>query len=133
MAGVSAAQLVGDEGQLTRVVANLADNAERYARRYVELAVSRRDDCVRLSVTDDGPGVPLDQRQRIFERFVRLDSARAHQGTGAGLGLAIVREIVQAHGGEVWVEDAGARRPLRRPAAPCRQPCAPSSAGQASR
>jgi signal transduction histidine kinase len=106
VAGVSAVRLVGDETQLTRVVANLADNAERYAR-HVEFAVSRRENDVLLAVTDDGPGIPADERERIFERFVRLDSARAHRGAGAGLGLSIVREIVHAHGGQVWVEDAG--------------------------
>jgi signal transduction histidine kinase len=117
--GVGAARLTGDEAQLTRVVANLADNAERHARSRVEFAVAQRDDGVRLTVTDDGPGVAPEDRQRIFERFVRLDSARTHQGAGAGLGLAIVREIVHAHGGEVWVEDArpGARFVVRLPAA----------------
>ncbi len=117
VAGVGAARLVGDEAQLTRVVANLADNAERHARRRVEFAVSRREDGVLLSVTDDGPGVPVAERERIFERFVRLDSARAHQEAGAGLGLSIVAEIVRAHGGKVWVEDAwpGARFVVQLP------------------
>jgi signal transduction histidine kinase len=107
VAGVGAARVVGDEARLTRAVANLADNAERHARRRVEFAVSQREDGVLLSVTDDGPGVPVAERERIFERFVRLDSARAHQEAGAGLGLSIVAEIVRAHGGKVWVEDAG--------------------------
>jgi signal transduction histidine kinase len=115
--GVSAARVRGDHAQLVRVVANLADNAQRYARHRVELAVARRGDGYDLTVADDGPGVPWFERQRIFERFVRLDTARAHEGTGAGLGLAIVREIVTAHGGEVWVEDAqpGARFVVRLP------------------
>ena len=105
--GVSAARVRGDETQLTRVVANLADNAERYARHRVAFTVAQREGSVDLIVSDDGPGVPKEDRPRIFERFVRLDVARTHQETGAGLGLAIVREIVAAHGGEVWVEDAG--------------------------
>jgi signal transduction histidine kinase len=115
--GVSAARVRGDGAQLTRVVANLADNAERCAGRRVEFAVAARGDFSDLAVTDDGPGVPWFERQRIFERFVRLDSARTHEGSGAGLGLAIVREIVLAHGGEVWVEDAapGARFVVRLP------------------
>ena len=63
---------------------------------------------VQLVVADDGPGVPPDQRERIFDRFVRLDDDRSrHEGGGAGLGLAIAMEIVQAHGGRIWVEDAG--------------------------
>ncbi|HXZ83443.1 MAG TPA: ATP-binding protein [Acidimicrobiales bacterium] len=115
VAGVGAARVRGDEAQLGRVVANLADNAARYAAHRVEFGVAPRGDFFDLTVTDDGPGVPWFERQRIFERFARLDSARTHDGTGAGLGLAIVREIVAAHGGEVWVENAepGARFVVR--------------------
>ena len=67
--------------------------------------MSSQGDQVRLTVTDDGPGIPQRDRERVFERFVRLDSARTYEGTGAGLGLAIVRGIVEAHGGTVWVEN----------------------------
>ena len=117
--GVSAARLRGDEAQLTRVVANLADNAERYASHRVKFTVAQDNGTLDLIVTDDGPGVPLQERERIFERFARLDTARSHQESGAGLGLAIVREIVTAHGGRVWVEDArpGARFVVRLPVA----------------
>ena len=59
-----------------------------------------------LDVADDGPGVPPDQRARVFERFVRLDDARARADGGAGLGLAIVAEVVAAHGGTVDVVDS---------------------------
>jgi signal transduction histidine kinase len=116
--GVSAVRFRGDEAQLSRVVANLADNAQRHARSRVDFALAQRGGSYELSVTDDGPGVPWFDRERIFERFVRLDTARPHEGTGAGLGLAIVREIVFAHHGEVWVEDArpGARFVVRLPA-----------------
>jgi signal transduction histidine kinase len=115
--GVSAARVQGDEAQLTRVVANLADNAQRCARSRVDFGIARREESYFLTITDDGPGVPWFERERIFERFVRLDTARIHDGTGAGLGLAIVREIVLAHDGEVWVEDAqpGARFVVRLP------------------
>jgi signal transduction histidine kinase len=115
--GVSAARVRGDEDQLARVVANLADNAQCYARNRVEFGISQRGESYYLTVADDGPGVPWFERERIFERFVRLDTARIHDGTGAGLGLAIVREIVSAHDGEVWVEDAepGARFTVRLP------------------
>src|SRR5579875_989218 len=117
---VKAARLYGDGVLLSRVVANLADNAERYARGRVDFAVEAKGQHYELSVTDDGRGVPWFERERIFERFVRLDSARAHDGNGAGLGLAIVREIVAAHGGEVWVEDAqpGARFVVSLPGTP---------------
>jgi len=131
--GVSAARLVGDEAQLARVVANLADNAERYSRRRVEFSVVEQVGNHVLTVTDDGPGVPWFEREHIFERFVRLDTARAaHEGTGAGLGLAIVREIVAAHGGEVWVEDAhpGSRFVVRLPGT--NNPEAPADAGPRS-
>jgi signal transduction histidine kinase len=115
--GVSAARVRGDEAQLARVVANLADNAQRCARSRVEFGITHRKDGFDVTVTDDGPGVPWFERERIFERFVRLDTARIHDGTGAGLGLAIVREIVAAHNGEVWVEDGqpGARFIVRLP------------------
>lgn len=115
--GVSAARIYGDEAQLTRVVANLADNAERFALHRVTFTITEGEGSFDLIITDDGPGVPPEERQRVFERFVRLDTARTHQETGAGLGLAIVREIVLAHGGKVWIEDAapGARFVVRLP------------------
>jgi signal transduction histidine kinase len=134
--GVTGGRVLGDEAQLTRVVANLADNAQRHARRRVEFAVVPEGEQCQLSVSDDGPGVPWFERERIFERFVRLDAARAHDGTGAGLGLAIVREIVTAHHGDVWVEDAhpGARFVVRLPVEGWRGPTdggtrAPAPAG----
>lgn len=109
--GVGAARVLGDEAKLSRVVRNLSDNALRYARERVSFSVRQAGDCCEVEVADDGPGVPETDRQRIFERFVRLDTARPHEGGGAGLGLAIVREIVAAHGGDVRVVDArpGAR------------------------
>jgi signal transduction histidine kinase len=115
--GVGAARVAGDEAKLARVVRNLSDNALRYASSRVSFAVSEKGDWCELVVADDGPGVPEADRQRIFQRFTRLDQARPHQSGGAGLGLAIVHEIVAAHGGEVWVEDArpGARFVVRLP------------------
>src|SRR5690606_11781525 len=94
---------VGDEDELRRVVSNLVDNAVRHAATAVEIGVARDDRTAVLTVTDDGPGIPVVDRERVFERFVRLDPARARLratdevgGTpdsgGAGLGLAIVRE-----------------------------------------
>jgi signal transduction histidine kinase len=101
---VGAARTAGDEGQLARVVRNLADNACRHARSRVAFSVRTGPGYCELVVADDGPGVPPAERERVFQRFVRLDTARSHEGSGAGLGLAIVREIVRAHGGDVWVE-----------------------------
>ena len=82
--------------------------------------VGHHDGVVELAVSDDGPGIPPDQRLRVFERFARLDEARDRPGGGTGLGLAIVGEIVQAHGGSVMVTDAapGARFEVELPAYP---------------
>ena len=104
------ARVRGDEPSLGQVVRNLVDNAARHATLAVAVAVHEADDAVELVVEDDGPGVPEDQRERVFERFVRLDEARARDDGGSGLGLAIVEEIVRAHGGSVAVSSVGAGR-----------------------
>lgn len=96
---VSAGRVAGDAGALRRVVRNLGDNAARHARHRVAFTVAERDGSVVLAVEDDGPGVPEAERARVFERFVRLDDARARDAGGAGLGLAIVAEVVAAHAG----------------------------------
>jgi signal transduction histidine kinase len=116
--GVSAAQLRGDAGLLAQLVRNLVDNAARHAASSVVLAVRAHDadGTVELVVEDDGAGVPDADRERVFERFVRLDEARARDGGGSGLGLAIVRETAAAHGGTVAVEQGaggGARFVVR--------------------
>jgi signal transduction histidine kinase len=97
---------VGDPAGLTRAVANLVDNAVRHAKSRVTLSVSRDGSQVLLSVTDDGPGIPTEERDRVFDRFTRLDEGRARDAGGAGLGLAIVRELVHRHGGTVRLADA---------------------------
>jgi signal transduction histidine kinase len=106
--GVTASQLRGDAGLLAQLVRNVVDNAARHATSTIALAVHPNDvnGTVVLVVEDDGAGVPEADRERIFERFVRLDEARARDGGGSGLGLAIVREIAAAHGGTVAVEAA---------------------------
>ncbi|MFD1934482.1 MULTISPECIES: sensor histidine kinase [Nonomuraea] len=93
----------GDALDLSRVVTNLMDNAVRHAASTVEVALTR--DGV-LTVTDDGPGIPAEDRERVFNRFTRLDHGRSRDEGGAGLGLAIVRETLVAHGGAVRLEDA---------------------------
>jgi signal transduction histidine kinase len=117
--GVSAARVAGDPSALRRMLRNLVDNAVRHARKRIGLTLYERGGWAVLHVDDDGPGVPLADRSRVFERFVRLDDARVNVdgGTG-GLGLAIVAEVVAAHGGDVELGDApigGARVTVRLP------------------
>ncbi len=117
--GIGGGRVRGDESALAQVVRNLVDNAARHARDTVAVGVRTAGDTVELTVDDDGPGVPAGERERVFERFVRLDEARARDAGGSGLGLAIVREIVTAHGGSVAVTTApggGARFTVRLPA-----------------
>lgn len=120
-AGVSAGPVDGDPDALARIVRNLVDNAARHAAGRVALALGERDGRVVLTVDDDGPGIPEADRERVFERFVRLDDARARDGGGSGLGLAIVRELAAAHGGDVAIGSSplgGARLTVRLPTRP---------------
>jgi signal transduction histidine kinase len=95
----------GDPLALDRVIANLVDNGVRHASSAVGVSLSRSRGSALLTVSDDGPGVPPADRERVFERFTRLDDARTRDGGGAGLGLAIVRDLVQRHGGTVQLRD----------------------------
>ncbi|WP_121702466.1 ATP-binding protein [Streptomyces sp. E5N298] len=118
--GAGAVRVAGSRGQLGRVLANLLDNAQRHARSAVEVSVRRDGDAVVVAVADDGDGVPAADRERIFERFVRLDAARSRDDGGAGLGLAIARDVAVRHGGTLTVHDApagGALFELRLPGA----------------
>jgi signal transduction histidine kinase len=108
----------GDLLALTQLVQNLVDNAARHAGSVVAVAVRETDGAVELVVEDDGPGIPAEDRQRVFDRFVRLDEARARDAGGSGLGLAIVQEIARAHRGTVAVSSSplgGARFVVRVP------------------
>jgi signal transduction histidine kinase len=104
-AELAPARLVGDANALTRVLRNLLDNAARHATSRVEVALRAEAGQACLTVADDGPGIAPADRMRVFERFVRLDTARSRSGGGSGLGLAIVFEIVTAHGGSVHIDD----------------------------
>jgi signal transduction histidine kinase len=101
-------RVAGSRDLLAGVVRNLLANARRHAGEAgrVVLAGTAADGVVTVRVDDDGPGVPAAERERVFERFHRLDPARARDSGGSGLGLAISREIVAAHGGRIWVEDS---------------------------
>jgi two-component system, OmpR family, phosphate regulon sensor histidine kinase PhoR len=96
-----------DTDRLQQVLFNLVENAIKYGRNEGTVVIGgRRDDTGRVEfwVQDNGPGIPAEAKDRIFERFYRVDRARSRETGGTGLGLSIVKHIVQAHGGEVWVK-----------------------------
>lgn len=89
----------------SRAISNLVGNAVRYAESTVVIRYALADDTVSVEVSDDGPGIPLGKREHLFEPFYRVDESRNRKSGGAGLGLAIVRRIMRAHGGEVSIAD----------------------------
>ncbi|MFI1353551.1 sensor histidine kinase [Streptomyces sp. NPDC020898] len=116
----AAVEVTGSRGQLARVLGNLLDNGLRHARSAVTVGVRRDGQWAVLEVADDGDGVPEADRERVFERFVRLDDARSRDDGGAGLGLAIARDVAVRHGGTLTVRETatgGALFELRLPLA----------------
>jgi len=116
---VGQATATGAVDGVGRVLRNLVDDAVRHARERVEVQVEDGPTTVRVLVDDDGAGIAVADRERVFERFVRLDEARERDSGGSGLGLAIAREVARELGGDVWFEDApggGARAVLELPA-----------------
>jgi len=103
---VSAGRVSGDRAQLNRMIRNLSDNAARHARGIVEFSLRDGDGSVLLTVDDDGRGVAPSERERVFERFVRLEEGRDRDSGGTGLGLAIVAEIAAAHEAGVAVAES---------------------------
>ena len=98
-----------DEARLEQVFGNLLENAVKYGREHGTVTIGGRtlaDGQLELFVRDDGPGIPAEALERVFERFYRVDKARSREQGGTGLGLSIVKHIVQGHGGRVWVESA---------------------------
>jgi len=96
-----------DSDRVQQVISNLVDNAIKYGGSEGTVTIRGRtgqDGTIELCVADNGPGIPEDARERIFERFYRLDKARSREQGGTGLGLSIVKHIIQCHGGKVWVE-----------------------------
>ncbi|MGC5615464.1 sensor histidine kinase [Georgenia sp. Z1491] len=104
--GAQGLRLYGDQGMLTTAVRNLLDNAVRYSPSgsTASVGVSRGDGLIRIAVVDQGPGIPADARERVFERFFRGDLARSRETGGSGLGLSIVKHVAADHGGraELW-------------------------------
>lgn len=110
--------LIADARHLTRAVENLLFNAIRHARSRVRLTITGTKTHVYLKVEDDGPGIPAEDRLRIFEPFVRLDESRSRDSGGHGLGLAIVKRIMDWHEGSAFADtipDGGARFTLKWP------------------
>jgi signal transduction histidine kinase len=128
--GVSPARVLGDPVALRRVVRNLIRNARRHADQTVTVQLTldtpppvtrhstTAEPTATLTIADDGPGIPVADRERVFQRFVRLDEGRARDAGGAGLGLAIVADMVAAHGGRVRIDDnhPGAKFSVELPA-----------------
>lgn len=111
-------QVRGSAADLTRLVRNLVDNADRHADRRMAVSLGEEAGHAVLRVDDDGPGVPEPDRGRVFERFTRLDGSRARASGGVGIGLALVRRVAEGHDGSVTVGDAplgGARFEVRIP------------------
>ncbi|MEV4455079.1 HAMP domain-containing sensor histidine kinase [Microbispora sp. NPDC049633] len=92
--------------RISQIVTNLLDNAQRHAAHQVQVRIGRSNGNARLSVSDDGPGVPEKDRERIFDRMHQLKNISQRGGPGTGLGLAITRDIAKAHRGAVWVESS---------------------------
>ncbi|HMG30243.1 MAG TPA: ATP-binding protein [Jiangellaceae bacterium] len=118
--GDAGLQVLGNEAQLVVALGNLVENAVAYSEPHERVAVGirRRDDVVEMSVTDQGPGIPEAELDRIFERFYRVDPARSRATGGTGLGLSIAKHVAASHGGDVsvWsVRGSGSTFTLRLP------------------
>jgi signal transduction histidine kinase len=101
---VSGAQVRGDATGLAQVIRNVLENAARYAASRIEIGLIESNGMATLTIDDDGPGIPEGERERVFERFTRLDDARDRDHGGVGLGLAIARDVTRHHGGTIQVE-----------------------------
>ncbi len=118
---ITACQINGDASLLARAVRNLLDNAARHAATRITIEVGATAQIAEIAVADDGPGIPVNERSRVLERFTRLDDARTRDTGGVGLGLAIVNDVIRIHGGRLTITDnaPGARftvtLPTQRP------------------
>lgn len=102
---VTSSEVVADRRRIAQVVRNLVDNAARHAHTRIWIEVAQADGGVEMIFADDGPGIPKTERERVFERFVRLDDSRSRTQGGTGLGLAVALAIVHAHGGIIDIID----------------------------
>jgi len=113
---------------LREAVSNIVDNAIKYSRRAVtiDVRVQSRDNHAVVEIVDEGPGIPAEHRQRIFDRFFRVDQARSRESGGTGLGLAIAKWAVEANGGQIEVEDVPTGGSVFRITLPLRTPATAS-------
>ena len=104
--------VMGDRGQLMRILSNLLSNAIKYTNPSdtISVGLSREDENVKLTVTDSGIGIPDNEKDRVFEKFYRIDNPTTRAKGGTGLGLAITQELVALHDGRMWVETEGQDR-----------------------
>jgi signal transduction histidine kinase len=126
----TAAQVLGNPDDLQRLLLNVVDNAIRYADSHVVIRIATDADEVTIKVDDDGPGVPAAERERVFDRFVRLDTSRERGSGTSGLGLAIALEIARAHRGTITISQSpsgGARVLIRLPSVAGGPPAAVSA------
>jgi len=110
-------ELTAKPDALRRCIDNLISNAHRYGK-HIWVSAGRRDDAIEITIDDDGPGIPEDQREDVFRPFIRLDQSRNPETGGTGLGLAIARDIARIHGGDILLQDSphgGLRARLRLP------------------
>jgi signal transduction histidine kinase len=98
-----------DPGAVRQMLLNLLDNAIKYgpAGQEVRIGATRENGAARLWVADGGPGIPRADRERVWERFWRLERDRGSSVAGSGIGLAVVRELASLHHGRTWIDDAG--------------------------
>jgi signal transduction histidine kinase len=97
---------MGNPEHLSRMVRNIVDNAVHCAAHRVLITATATADSIRIEIGDDGPGIPVGERERVFDRFVRLDASRERVSGSSGLGLAIAKEIATAHGGRIAITGA---------------------------
>src|SRR5699024_10304112 len=104
---VQLVKVKGNESLLQQLIYILLDNALKYSEDTVEVSLLKKEDKISLYVRDYGPGIPLTEQEKIFDRFYRLDQARSRQTGGSGLGLSIAQTIAQMHEGQLFVQSDG--------------------------